>query len=727
MESKTAGQGCEQSRGLIVEGLMRITTPIRNAVLLAAALLAPTNALAHAHPLGNITLDWKPDPAIARVAAMNIDFQGGDFFVTWRKPARVEIIEGRRCVVGGYMFFDVADQAAFDIDETVTLELEVDRSQTDGFNVSYDHAVNPAFKRVSLGRAFSTRFEKISVTLERARFANRKYEHTDFAIGALGAMQPQPLGVNGELALCGLRIIRQSAGGTAGAPPSKGGFQLDVRDEHGRATTARVGLYRDDGLSPLPSDQALTLVPFEAQLKQWPLLNPPLKWPSVGRYVFYVDGIYRAEVPSGDYTLVVYKGPEYRLTTEKVRIQAGHTARSRVGLKRWINMPAQNWYSADGHIHLARPTRAANAATLAYTSAEDIHVANLLQVSSVGQRASYPQYAFGRGGDFVDGHHSLVSGQESPRSSHRGHTIGLNVPEYIWSDDGYFLYDRIAKRIGDSGGMFGYAHVAIDAFNVRYGLALDMALGNVDFVEILQMGFMNTAYLYDYLNLGYRLLPSAGSDYPFIRTAGSERIYAKLNGAFSPAAWFEAYRKNRSFVSSGPILEFSVNGETSKTEYAVARGATLQISATVRVNPDIDQIRRLDLVVHGEVVKSVEVMEGAETLTLNHPLPATRSLWWAVRAYGEHGTAAHTAPVYVIVDGDPRTWKTEVVADTAAESIRALRIFKASRPNPDEDWERMDTEPALLNRWDLDKERLDRSIEAAIAKYESLTSAAESR
>lgn len=75
---------------------MRITTPIRNAVLLAAILLVPATALGHAHPLGNITLDWKPDPAIARVAAMNIDFQGGDFFVTWRKPARVEIIEGRR-------------------------------------------------------------------------------------------------------------------------------------------------------------------------------------------------------------------------------------------------------------------------------------------------------------------------------------------------------------------------------------------------------------------------------------------------------------------------------------------------------------------------------------------------------------------------------------------------------------------------------------------------------
>lgn len=692
---------------------------------MALGLMRSALVLAHVHPLGNITLNWKPDPAIARVSAMNIDFQGGDFFVTWRKPARVEMIEGRRCVVGGYFFFDVDDRTAFDIDEVVTLELEVDRAQTDGFNVSYDHAVNPAFKRISLGRTFKERFEKITVELDRARFANRKYERTDFAIGALGAVQPQPLGVNGELALCGLRVIRQPGAEARRATAETGQFQLEIRDENGREVTARVGLYRADGFSPLPGPQALTLVPFEAGLKQWPLLNAPISWPSVGRFVFYVNGRYQANVPTGDYTLVVYKGPEYRLSTATVRIEAGRIERSRVDMKRWTDMPAQGWYSADGHIHLARATRAANAATLAFTSAEDIHVANLLQVSSVGQRASYPQYAFGRSGDFAVGNHSLVSGQESPRSSHRGHTIGLNVPEYFWSDDGYFLYDRIAERIGDSGGLFGYAHVAIDAFNVRYGLALDVALGNVDFLEILQMGYMNTAYLYDYLNLGYRLLPSAGSDYPFIRTAGSERIYAKVEGDFSPKSWFDAYQRKRSFVSSGPNIEFSVNGDSVQTEYALARDATLQVSATARVNPDIDRIRRLELIVHGDVVKSVEVSAGVETLTLSHAFTVGRSMWFAVRAYGVDNTLAHTAPVYAVIPDDPRTWKRETVAESAAENIRTLRIFKASRPNPDEDWERMDTESALVKRWDLDKARLDQSIDAAIGKYEALAAAAE--
>lgn len=50
---------------------------------------------------------------------------------------------------------------------------------------------------------------------------------------------------------------------------------------------------------------------------------------------------------------------------------------------------------------------------------------------------------------------------------------------------------------------------------------LDIALGNLEFLEILQMGFMDTAYPYDCLNLVYRLLPWA-SDYPFIRTTGCE-------------------------------------------------------------------------------------------------------------------------------------------------------------------------------------------------------------
>jgi len=314
----------------------------------------------------------------------------------------------------------------------------------------------------------------------------------------------------------------------------------------------------------------------------------------------------------------------------------------------------------------------------------------------------------------------LVSGQESPRSSHRGHSIGLNANSFVWTDEDYFLYNNIADLIHKDGGLWGYAHVAIDAFNVSYGLALDVPLGVVDFLEILQMGTLNTSYLYDFLNLGYKLLPAAGSDYPFIHIAGSERTYVQLPGKFSPQAWFEAWKSGRSFVSNGPVLEFSVNGETQKSELNIQRGQRVKISATAAVNPDMDSLSRLELVVHGKVVKTVSSDAGSESLQLDYDFQPRESLWLAIRAYGKEYRVAHSAPVYVYVDGNKQFGNPELAKGIAEKYIEVLRAFKASTPNLDEDWERINTEDALIPKWNTDKKELDRRIEQAIDTYQSL-------
>jgi len=688
-------------------------------VVFSFTVLSIDTAFAHTdHPIGKRLLEWQPDENISRTLVMNIDFHGGDWFVVWRKPGRVEERDGRQCVVGPYFFFDVDDQFAFDIDETVTLELLFDRSMTDGFNLSYDHTVNAATKEIRLDPAYEKRWETVTVQLDRARLANRKYEKTDFAIGALGARHPQPWDVNGEIALCGIKIIRNPS-----QPPQvvqDGFIELNIRNEHNLPDSVRVGLYDAEGHSPLPGDDAVTLQPFESQFKQWPMLNKIKGWTSEGRDVFYVDGSYRAKVPEGDYELFIYKGPEYRIEHKIVNIKAGQSSRLDIKLERWKNMPASGWYSGDVHVHISREDTSGNKTILAYTQAEDVHVTNLLQVSNVGTHSVYPQYAFGSDGHFIRSDHALVSGQESPRSSHRGHSIGLNANSFIWTDEDYFLYNNIADLIHKDGGLWGYAHVAIDAFNVSYGLALDVPLGVVDFLEILQMGTLNTSYLYDFLNLGYKMLPAAGSDYPFIHIAGSERTYVQLPGEFSPQAWFEAWKSGRSFVSNGPVLEFSVNGETQKSEFNIQRGQRVKISATAAVNPDMDSLSRLELVVHGKVVKTVSSDAGSESLQLDYDFQPRESLWLAIRAYGKENRVAHSAPVYVYVDGNKRFWNPELAKGIAEKYIEVLRAFKASTPNLDEDWERVNTEDALIPKWNTDKKELDRRIEQAIDTYQRL-------
>lgn len=697
--------------------LMKVTVRVLSVCTLCT--LAMAAAVAHGpHPLGKEDLNWTTDASIKRTLAMNIDFHGGDWFVIWRQPGRVETIDGRQCLVGPYFFFDVEDAFGFDIDEEVTLEVLVDRRRTDGFNVSWDQAVRPTAQEIRLSPDYQNHWETVKVTLDRARFANRKYEGTDFAIGALGAKQPQPEGVNGELAVCEVKVSR--SGTTPEERPENGTLAVTVNDELGEPTSVRFGLYDASGSSPLPSAGAVALNPFAATFRQWPLISTVAGWPGPGRYISYIDGSYAAAVPAGTYDLVLIKGPEYRLLQRKVEIRPGATTAISAQLQRWTDMPARGWYSGDDHIHIARPDASLNQQILAFTSAEDIHVANLVQMTNVGSSGNFRQYAFGPEGHYVDGHHALVSGQESPRSSHRGHTLGLNTAELVISQEEYFVYDRVARRIREQGGLWGYAHVAIDAFNVDYGLALDVPLGVVDFLEVLQMGMLNTAYLYDFLNMGYQLLPAAGSDYPYIHIAGSERIYARVGANFSPQAWFASWQKGRSFVSNGPVVEFTVNGDADAREYHLSAGEGVVFAASAAVNPDFDRLVGLELIEHGEVVSSVTREEGSESLQLSHTLYPGESAWVLLKAYGEEGRVALTSPVYLYVDGEMKTWKRASVPELARKYMAILAELSTSVPDLNEDWERSDTEQGTMSVWNANKALLQESIERARAAYEAL-------
>lgn len=699
---------------------MKISNIAKSLIVILCVLLQPVTVLGHAKDKSfrRTLIDWQSEVPMARTLAMDVDMHSGGEFIAWKLPGGVEEREGHQCLIGPYFFFDIDDDYLFDLDETVTLELLVDRSQTNGFNISYDHAVKPEARQVRLVPDYGERMEVVSVTLERARFANRKYELTDIAIGALGSVFPKIPGENLEIALCGMKIVRSQ---TPPPRPATGTLKLKVHNEMGKPDAVRAGLYDDSGWMPLPSADAVDLIPHTQTFKQWPLLFAAKGWPTDGRFIFYINGEYRAELPEGEYNLVLYKGPEYRFGREKVIIRAGKTNTVEIGLKRWTDMPQRGWYSADGHIHIDRRTPEKNAGILAYTKAEDVHLSNLLHVTNVFND-SYRQYAFGRKGDYSEGSHWLVSGQETPRSSQRGHTIGLNVSKLHWNAEDYYLYSKTAESIHRDGGLWGYAHVASEEFNFNagYGLALDVPLGHVDFVEMLQWSKLNTSYLYDFLNIGFKMLPAAGSDYPFLDVIGSERIYAKIDGPFSPAAWFDAYANNRSFVSNGPIIEFTVNGESDKTEYDLAAGESISISATASVNPDIDHLARLELVVHGEVVDSVISTAGAETLQLNCKLSPEDSQWFAIRTYGTHKALAHTAPVYLYVDGNKRFWNLAVVEDVATKYIGVLREFKDYTPDLDDEWARSLTEDYMLPKWNAVKPELQREMDRGIAVYQRL-------
>ncbi len=349
---------------------------------------------------------------------------------------------------------------------------------------------------------------------------------------------------------------------------------------------------------------------------------------------------------------------------------------------------------------------------------EDLHVTSVLQMANV-VRQHFPQYAFGPEGRYLVGTHALVSGQESPRSGHRGHTIGLNGRHYH-EPRNFFLYHEVADALHADGGLYGYAHLMQDAFHVARGLALDAPLGLVDFVEILQFGVVATDLYYDMLNLGLRVAPAGGSDYPYIDLPGAARSYVRIDGDFSTDAWYAGLRAGRTFVSNGPLLDLDVDGAGIGEDIRIAPGGRVTIRAGARMNPDLDRLDRIELVVHGEVVARATSADGSQELRLEHTLTPARGVWVAVRAYGKGLAAAHSAPVYVHVGDSDATFAPAAVPALVARYTGLLDAALATGPAPHEDLEHWETGPEILRQWDAQLPELRAHAAKARARLDAI-------
>jgi hypothetical protein len=450
-------------------------------------------------------------------------------------------------------------------------------------------------------------------------------------------------------------------------------------------------------------------------------VSPRAFWPSSNRQAFYVNGEYEAAVPAGRYEVVVTRGLEYRGFRGSIDVQADRVARLAVDLQRHVDLPGRGWYSSDGHVHVGRDI-VADDNVWAHTTAEDVHLSNLVQMGNLS-RTHFHQPAWGKAGRYEKDGHVILSGQEDPRTVQRGHTLHHNLQEpiHLASED-YFAYDRAFEEARRQGGFSGYAHQG-ELFNGRRGLALDVPFGIVDFIEVLQNGRIGTEGWYSFLNLGYKILPDAGSDFPYMDLPGVVRNYAKIDGPFSVDAWFDAFRRGHMYVTNGPFIDLSVNGRPMGSELAVPRGASLDIVAEADLNPDIDTLDRLELVVHGEVVAS-EPANGRTRIQLRASRPADRSQWLAVRAWGARQeranmTVAHSAPVYVVVDGQP-FWKTEAVAGIVAEQKSRLAELMTADVDPRGDLEPWETYALMQQEWPEQRRALKARVDEASARYQRL-------
>ena len=399
-------------------------------------------------------VDWTR-PRIAHTYGLSYSELG---LGAYRNEVETRTVGGRQCVSGGLIGFDVDDGYAFDVDEPVTLTLTYAPALTTAFTVVWDRNGGDGLGRAEVRPETGETLRSVSLTLDRARLAGHGTRGIDIAVGSRDG-----------LCVCDIEVTRSGATDT---PAAFGRVRLEITDAvSGRPMPARVGLYDSTGRMPLPSDDAILVHRYTDEVRRLSI-TPRTFWPSQQRQAFYVNGAYEARAPTGTYELVVTRGIEYRIHHGEIEVRPDETSTVPVALERYAAQPAGGWYSGDAHIHIQRDA-VRDDDTWAQVAAEDVHVANLLQMGNMAG-THFGQPAWGAEGRYQRDGHALVSGQEDPRTVHRGHTIHHNLQRPLHlGPESYFLYHRVFEESRGQGGVSGYAHHA-ELFNGRRGMALDV-------------------------------------------------------------------------------------------------------------------------------------------------------------------------------------------------------------------------------------------------------------
>lgn len=425
-----------------------------------------------------------------------------------------------------------------------------------------------------------------------------------------------------------------------------GTLELTIVDATtGELTPARVEFLTVDGRSVI-AENALQIFedcgsapvhnwfPWAARIQAHRNRHRELRNPYTGTSQFYVDGSITAQLPPARYRITATKGIEYRVVRVDFVLAEGQTKRLQLDLARWINLPEQGWYGADGHLHIPRPTPRLDPLIATWMRAEGLHVANLLQMGLAQDVHITPQHGFGAESVYAEEDILLVTGQENPRTHVLGHSIILGARHWIDFPQRYVLYDRFWREAHDQGAVNGYAHWGLGG--AEEGLAVWGHQGLLDFIEVLNLGFPFYERWYEALNLGIRIGPTAGTDYPCLPgLPGRERFYANLDGPLEYEAWLKAVRLGRTFVTNGPVIGLTVDGVGVGEEVRLLAPGRVRILGTVRFDPERDDVTRLELIQAGGVVLRVEEPSAPGQFEIDTSVEVQQSTWFALRALGE--------------------------------------------------------------------------------------------
>lgn len=403
-----------------------------------------------------------------------------------------------------------------------------------------------------------------------------------------------------------------------------------------------------------------------------------------GKTFAYVQPDFVVPLPIGRFVLEARRGIEYKPLEVEFEV-AGDGQQLDLALSRWTHMAAKGWYSGDTHTHFLDPHFG-----MLEAQGEDLNV--LHSLASSGGNLSTQVAHFTGAPSVLSTDENIFYVSEETRHDYLGHTVLLGLKKFIypfgWGPPltgvhGGYDFPTMAHQADQAhanGAVVAWSHLP----HPHAELPIDVALGKIDAVEAfvfgspfephpvrISMGELTPESMspiqlwYALLNTGSNMPGVGGTDKMWnTQVVGAVRTYVQIDGELTYDKWVDGVRKGRNFVSTGAMIELDLDGADLGEVIRVDRAVQIPFRTKAE---SLIPIKRLEVVVNGEVVAETHADEGAQLLELTGELDIDESSWLAARAYNDSPlptqgeltgsgslVLAHTGPVYVDVDGQPR-------------------------------------------------------------------------
>ena len=360
------------------------------------------------------------------------------------------------------------------------------------------------------------------------------------------------------------------------------------------------------------------------------------------------------------------------LETETARVEidlaVSDKAEATISLTRFSDVAAHGWRSGNTHLHLMNMTRAeADRYLRTVPRGDDLELVFLSYLRRIEAEAGYisneytskdldaldsPLLRFGNGEEH---RHNFTKHGEG-----YGHVMLLNIEELIRpvsigpgimksGTDGPPLARGI-RRAASDGATIVWCHNDYGLEDVPNWLA-----GTLDAQNIFD-GSTSRDYrpsFYRYMNIGLRVPFSTGTDW-FIYDFS--RVYVATDEPLSVQTWLARLAAGRTFISNGPLMEFTVDGHDVGEVIDVDTAGNLPLRGRVTGRHDFE---RIEVVHNGEVVESVgsRAVGGHFEATIETTLAFDEPGWVALRVDSENTNElggqlfGHTSAIYVNIAG----------------------------------------------------------------------------